>query len=207
MVAENIAQRGIRDPAVLAAFLAVPREEFVPEDAKDLAYEDAPLPIGHDQTISQPYVVALTVQALALRPGARVLEIGTGSGYAAASLASVAAEVVTVERVEALARAAERRLSSLGYANVRVIHGDGSLGVSGFAPYDGIAVAAGACAVPAPLAEQLAVGGRLVIPIGPPAGGQHLVRITRTGAETFATDDLGSVRFVPLVLGTPVHLH
>jgi protein-L-isoaspartate(D-aspartate) O-methyltransferase len=207
MVADDIMSRGIRDTAVLSAFLDVPREEFVDPELRDMAYADMPLSIGHGQTISQPYVVALTIEALGLTPNARVLEIGTGSGYAAAILSFLAREVVTIERVEALARSAKARLARLGYESVRVLHGDGALGVPEYAPYDGIAVAAGGTRVPEPLLRQLAVGGRLVIPVGPYDEGQTLLRITRTGPDEYVEYELGDVRFVPLVPGTPVHLH
>jgi protein-L-isoaspartate(D-aspartate) O-methyltransferase len=207
MVAEDIIARGIRNPTVISAFLEVPREAFVPDVAADLAYEDMPLSIGHGQTISQPYIVALTAEALHLSPEAKVLEIGAGSGYAAAILSRLAREVITVERYEALVRSAKERLLRLGYTNVRVLHGDGWLGAPEYAPYDGIAVAAGGLKVPEPLLSQLAIGGRLVIPVGPHDDGQTLVRITRLGPDVFEEDNLGDVRFVPLIPGTPIHLH
>ncbi len=198
MVTEQLRRRGISEPSVLAAFANVPREEFVDADQREHAYDDAPLGIGHGQTISQPYVVAITVEALALRGHERVLEIGTGSGYAAAVLSRLAREVHTVERIEALARSASERLARLGYDNVHVHHADGSLGWPAAAPYEAIAVAAGAPRPPPPLLEQLAIGGRLVLPTGGDRD-QRLVRITRRDEATYAEDDLGPVRFVPLL--------
>ena len=198
MVAEQLRRRGITDPAVLAAFAAVPREEFIDIAQRDLAYTDGPLGIGHGQTISQPYVVAITVDALALRGTERVLEIGTGSGYAAAILSKLAHEVHTIERIDELARTAAERLARLGYDNVVVHHADGSLGWPPAAPYDAIAVAAAAPRPPQPLLDQLAIGGRLVIPSGSERD-QQLLRITRRDATTYVEDDLGPVRFVPLL--------
>src|SRR4030095_4459227 len=172
---EQFIARGVRDERVLAAMRTVPREAFIAAELAEFAYEDAPLPIEAGQTISQPYIVAEMTAALELEPHHRVLEIGTGSGYAAAVLSRVAAEVYTVERHEALARAAERRLQTLGYTNVHVRHADGTLGWADHAPYDAIVVAAGGPDIPGPLLEQLAVGGRLVIPIGPTPREQELV--------------------------------
>jgi len=198
MVKEQISRRGIVDPDVLRAFGAIERERFVPGDLAARAYDDAPLPIGGGQTISQPYVVAVTVQALHLKGHERVLEIGTGSGYAAAILGSLAREVETIERIEALASAAAQRLARLGFTNVHVHHGDGSLGWPAGAPYEAIAVSAGAPRPPPSLLHQLAIGGRLVVPHGD-VEHQRLTRITRRDAEQFDEDDLGDVRFVPLV--------
>ncbi len=198
MVSEHLRRRDIVDPAVLAAFAHVRREDFVPEKLGDQAYDDIALPISNGQTISQPYVVAMTVQALHLRGHERVLEIGTGSGYAAAVLASLAREVVTVERIPELALGAAERLARLGFENVRVHHGDGTLGWPVGAPYEAICVAAGAPKPPPALLEQLAIGGRLVIPHGD-ADNQRLVRITRNDERTYAEQELGHVRFVPLV--------
>jgi protein-L-isoaspartate(D-aspartate) O-methyltransferase len=199
MVAEQIAGRGVRDRALLDALSTVPREAFVPAALAEFAYEDAPLPIEAGQTISQPYVVAAMIEALGLAPGGRVLEVGAGSGYAAAVLSRVAAEVYTIERHEDLARLAERRCHDLGYDNVHVLHGDGTLGWPTHAPYDGIVVAAGGPDAPPSLLAQLCVGGRLVIPIGATPREQRLVRVTRTGADTYEHEDLGGVRFVPLI--------
>ena len=199
MVDLQLARRGISDERVRAAFRAVPRESFVPAALTELAYRDGPLPIGEDRTISQPYIVALTTQALGLEGEERVLDIGTGSGYAAAVLSRIAKEVFTVERLETLATEARDRLERLGYRNVEVLHGDGTLGWPEHAPYDAIAVAAGAPEVPPALLEQLAPGGRLVIPVGPDETSQVLMRVTRVGADAFREEPLGEVRFVPLI--------
>ena len=198
MVERQIAGRGLRDERVLEAMRTVPREEFVPEPLADLAHDDTPLPIGEEQTISQPYVVALMAEALELRPEDRVLEIGAGSGYAAAVLARLAGEVWAVERHASLAREAAERLARLGIQNVHVIQGDGTLGLPEHAPYDAIVVAAGGPDVPPALLDQLAEGGRLVIPIGPEPRMQELVRVRRQDGHT-VREDLGPVRFVPLI--------
>jgi protein-L-isoaspartate(D-aspartate) O-methyltransferase len=199
MVETQIADRGVRDERVLQAMRTVPREAFVPGHLADRAYRDHPLPIDEGQTISQPYVVAWMIEALEPLPGDRVLEIGAGSGYAAAVLSRVVDEVYTVERFPALAREAGRRLERLGYLNVLVRVGDGTLGWPEFAPYDGIVVAAGGPEVPRPLLDQLAPGGRLVIPVGPRPDLQTLLRVTRRPGNRFREEDLGAVRFVPLV--------
>ncbi|MFQ5459763.1 MAG: protein-L-isoaspartate(D-aspartate) O-methyltransferase, partial [Anaerolineae bacterium] len=166
MVENQLAVRGIADGAVLTAMAMVPREAFVDPDLAEYAYDDAPLPIDAGQTISQPYMVALMLEALEVRPSDRVLEVGTGSGYAAAVLSMIAAEVFTVERIESLATAARRRLADLGHDNVHVRRGDGTLGWREEAPFDAVVVAAGGPEAPQALLEQLGVGGRLVIPIG-----------------------------------------
>jgi len=166
MVDEQLRRRGIRDRRVLAAMGTVPREAFVPDAQKDLAYRDGPLPIGEGQTISQPYVVALMTEALGLKDGEKVLEVGAGSGYAAAVLAEIADEVITLERREGLARKAAERLEKAGYANVRVEVADGTGGFAAEAPYDAISVTAGGPDVPASLKHQLKVGGHMVIPVG-----------------------------------------
>lgn len=199
MVAEQIAARGIRDPRVLDAMRRVPREEFVRRLSRSSAYEDHPLPIGSGQTISQPYIVARTVEAAAVDGNSSVLDVGTGSGYAAAVLAEIAADVVSIERHPELADGARRLLTRLGYTNVTVVTGDGTLGWPDAAPYDAIVVAAAAPRVPAPWLEQLTVGGRLVAPIGTPGFGQKLQRITVGPDGTLQTDDLGGVTFVPLI--------
>jgi protein-L-isoaspartate(D-aspartate) O-methyltransferase len=201
MVDRQLAARGIAAAPVLAAMGRVPREAFVaPQDAGS-AYDDRPLPIGHGQTISQPYIVALMLEAAALAPGDRVLEIGTGSGYAAAVLAEIAAEVHTIERHAPLARAARDRLARAGYDAVRVHVGDGTLGWAEAAPYDAILVAAGGPDVPEALKAQLAPGGRLIIPVGDvqAAEGQSLMKITRTAADSWARERISAVRFVPLI--------
>jgi protein-L-isoaspartate(D-aspartate) O-methyltransferase len=194
MVAEQLATRDISDERVLDAMRRVPRHEFVPKHLARQAYDDWPLPIGHAVTISQPYIVALMTQALRLRPGDRVLEVGTGSGYAAAVLAELADDVTTIECIEPLAEQARERLAAYG-ERVRVITGDGSLGFAPHAPYDAIVVTAAAPEIPRPLLAQLAPGGRLVIPVG--RGVEQLVRVTRTdhGDER---EELLPVRFVPL---------
>lgn len=201
MVEHQIVARGVRDEAVLAAMRAVPREAFVDADSAALAYEDRALPIAEGQTISQPYIVALMAEAAELRPGDRVLEVGTGSGYAAAVLSRIAADVYTVERHSTLAVQARRRFDELGYDNIHVAVRDGSLGWPDHAPYDAILVAAGAPGtVPAALKEQLAPGGRLIIPRGDTLAGQDLLRIRRSAdRERFEEEDLGGVRFVPLI--------
>lgn len=197
MVRRHLAARGISDRRVLAAMVAVPRERFVPPHLTEQAYDDAPLPIGHDQTISQPYIVALMTQAARLTRRSAVLEIGTGSGYHTAVLAHIARHVWSVERVAALSRDAERRLATLGIRNVTLLVGDGGLGYPAAAPYDAIVVAAAAPRPPQPLTDQLALGGRLVIPIGDRAL-QELVVVQRT-ADGLRTQHAGPCRFVPLV--------
>ena len=199
MVERQVAARGVRDPSVLAAMRSVPRERFLPPDLEEFAYQDAPLPIEQGQTISQPFIVALMTEALALGPEDRVLEIGTGSGYAAAVLARVAREVYTIERHAELADRARTRLAQLGFDNVVVRHGDGTLGWPEHAPYDAIVVAAGGPHVPESLLEQLAPGGRLVIPVGEDRGLQQLVRVTRCADGSLSREELGDVRFVPLI--------
>jgi protein-L-isoaspartate(D-aspartate) O-methyltransferase len=199
MVRGQIEARGIRDPSVLRAMREVPREAFVPPDQAEFAYHDSPLPIAEGQTISQPYIVALMAAALEIEPGDRLLEIGTGSGYAAAVLSRMAKEVFTIERHGALAEGARRALESLGYDNVHVLHADGTRGWPDHAPYDAIVVAAGGPEVPRALLDQLAVGGRVVIPVGPTPRLQELVRVTRVSESEFARENLGGVRFVPLV--------
>lgn len=199
MVQTQLAARGIQDPAVLEAMDEVPREAFVPADQKHLAYIDSPLPIGEGQTISQPYIVALMTAALELSPEDRVLEIGTGSGYAAAVLSRIAAEVFTVERHKELAYAAEAIFQELGYDNIHIHLGNGSLGWPEYAPYEAVVVTAGGPAVPDPLLDQLAEGGRLVIPVGKTLTEQELVRVRREPDGDYVHESLGRVRFVPLV--------
>jgi protein-L-isoaspartate(D-aspartate) O-methyltransferase len=199
MVDAHLARRGIADPRVLEAFRDVPREAFLPAELAESAYDDTPLPIGHEQTISQPYIVAFMAEALGLRGGERVLEVGTGSGYAAAILGRLAGEVFTIERLESLAPTAGERLARLGFANVHVTQGDGTLGWPDHAPYDAIVVAAGGPKVPAALVAQLAVGGRLVVPVGPDEESQQLVRVTRVSETEIRKEELAPVRFVPLI--------
>jgi protein-L-isoaspartate(D-aspartate) O-methyltransferase len=197
MIEKQLRRRGIKDGAVLAAMLAVPRHEFVPPELRARAYEDAPLPIGSGQTISQPYIVAAMTAALHLQPHHRVLEIGTGCGYQAAVLSQLAKEVFTIERQPELASAASEKLSRLGYSNVHVHCGDGTLGLPEFAPFDAILVAAAAPTVPKPLLAQLSEGGRIIIPVGD-AENQELQLIEKR-AESFPMRMLEGCRFVPLV--------
>lgn len=199
MVAQQIAARGVRSRAVLNAMRVVPREAFVPLHLRELAYDDSPLPIAAGQTISQPHIVAFMIEALELEGGEKVLEVGSGSGYAAAVLAEIADRVYTIERIEELANEARATLAKLGYENVEVRHGDGTRGWPEQSPFDAIIVAAGGREVPEALKEQLKVGGRLVIPVGHCAHFQQLVRITRVAADEFEETDLAPVRFVPLV--------
>jgi len=199
MVAQQITARGVRSPRVLEAMGRVRREGYVPSYLGEFAYEDTPLPIEEEQTISQPYIVAFMIDALELRGSERVLEIGTGSGYAAAVLAEIAREVYTIERHERLARTAAERLARDGYSQVQVRCADGTLGWPEAAPFDGIVVAAGGPEVPDSLRKQLAIGGRLVIPVGTVVGLQKLKRITRQGEGRYREEDLADVRFVPLV--------
>ncbi len=199
MVERQIAARGVRNPAVLDAMRTVPREAFVSDNLAEFAYEDTPLPIPEGQTISQPYIVALMIESANPRPTDRALEIGTGSGYAAAVVSQLVAEVYTIERHEQLAQLAKRRFAELGYSNINVLHGDGTLGWPEHAPYDLILVTAGGPQVPQPLLEQLAVGGRLIIPVGSEPRLQNLVRVTRVSEDRFDEEDLGDVQFVPLI--------
>lgn len=198
MVDQQIAARGVRDPDVLQAMREVPRERFVAEHLERYAYEDRPLPIADGQTISQPYIVALMAEAARVEPSDRVLEVGTGSGYGAAVLDRIAGEVWTIERYPGLADGARTALHSIGSDDVHVVVGDGSLGIAGSAPFDAIVVTAGGPEVPEALMEQLAVGGRLVMPVGSEHGEQDLVRVIRRDG-TFDEEDLGPVRFVPLI--------
>ncbi len=199
MVDRQIATRGVRDLRVLQAMRDVPRERFVREDLAAFAYQDGPLPIDDGQTISQPYVVAWMIEAAEIAPGDRVLEIGAGSGYAAAVMSRIAEWVVTIERHPGLADAAAERLRRLGYANVEVRVGDGSCGAAEAEPFAAILVAASGPAVPEVLKRQLKIGGRLVMPVGAAAQDQRLVKLTRTAADDFVAADLGAVVFVPLI--------
>jgi protein-L-isoaspartate(D-aspartate) O-methyltransferase len=197
MVEKQLRRRGIRDTAVLAAMTAVPRHEFVSSELRSHAYEDVPLPIGGGQTISQPYIVAAMTAALQLQPGDRVLEIGTGCGYQAAVLSGLAKDVFTIERRPELASAASTLLVRLGYTNVHVHCGDGTLGLTEIAPFDAILVAAAAPEIPKPLLAQLAERGRMIIPVGG-ADHQELQLIEKHG-DAFPAKTLEGCRFVPLV--------
>jgi protein-L-isoaspartate(D-aspartate) O-methyltransferase len=199
MVEKQIAARGVRSGLVLDAMRTVPREAFLPAHLREFAYEDSPLPIDADQTISQPYIVAFMTEALDLQGGERILEIGAGSGYAAAVLSLIAGEVYTVERIGQLAEKAASVLADLEYSNVHILHGDGTLGWPEHAPFDAIIVAAGGPSVPPSLKEQLKIGGRLVIPVGTDKRAQELVRVTRVSDTEYRTEDIADVRFVPLV--------
>lgn len=190
-------RRDVPDDRVIGAMERVPRELFVPEGSKHLAYEDIPVPIGEGQTISQPYIVALMMRGLAVRRTDKALEIGTGSGYQAAILAELASRVISVERIAALAESARERLASLGYTNVDVVLAEERLGWEKEAPYDAMVVAAGAPKLVRGLMDQIAVGGRLVIPVGS-RDSQRLTKVTRTG-EGFSVETMGECRFVPLV--------
>lgn len=197
MVVEQLERRGITDPRVLEAMDWVPRHEFVPPIAIDEAYEDRALPIELEQTISQPYTVAFMCQEARIAASDKVLEIGTGSGYCAAVLSLLAREVHTIERLRPLSRSAKDRLARLGYKNVHCYLNDGTRGLPSEAPFDAILVAAGATELPKAYPEQLAEGGRLLIPLGPPSR-QQMVRITRSGGK-LQHEMLGSFGFVPLV--------
>ncbi|SEH91357.1 protein-L-isoaspartate(D-aspartate) O-methyltransferase [Paracoccus alkenifer] len=198
MVADQLAPRGITDTHVLRAMESVPREEFVAPGQREDAYADHPLPIGAGQTISQPYIVAMMLQAAEIAPSDRVLEIGAGSGYAAAVASRIAASVCAVERIGELARAATGVLTRLGYDNVEIRHDDGTRGWPDGGSFDAILVAAAGPDIPAPLLAQLAPGGRLVMPVGPIGAPQRLVRIRRT-AQGDQREDMGAVVFVPLI--------
>jgi protein-L-isoaspartate(D-aspartate) O-methyltransferase len=199
MVEWQLRRREISKPDILAAFLAVPREEFVSADYADYAYQDSPLPIESGQTISQPYIVALTIDAAGIAKGGRVLEVGAGSGYAAAVIGQIAGEVIAVERLHQLIEPARERMARLGYGNVRIVEGDGTLGWPDEAPYDAIVAAASGSHVPQSWIAQLRPGGRIVMPIGEPSSGQSLVKVTKGKDGTLKYEDLGGVRFVPLI--------
>lgn len=199
MVRSQLAERGIVDTAVLQAMNNVPRECFVGPAHQEHAYRDSPLPIPAQQTISQPYVVALMISLLELKPSHRVLEIGTGSGYAAAILSHIVKEVYTVERHQKLVSYAQNCLQAIDCHNIHIHHGDGTQGWPQHAPYDGIIVAAGGPAIPPALRQQLAVGGHLIMPVGSKQRRQDLIRLTRIGADHFEKQDFGPVAFVPLV--------
>ena len=199
MVRRQIESRGIANAMILDAFREVPREQFVDEEHRRWAYDDHPLPIEAGQTISQPYIVALMIDAADIAPGDRVLEVGAGSGYAAAIISRIAAEVVGMERQPALAEVARDRLDHLGYCNVKIVEGDGTRGCPAEAPFDAILAAASGSHVPASLLGQLAPGGRLVMPVGDRSGTQQLVKMTKRSDGTTTEQNLGEVRFVPLI--------
>ena len=198
MVSEQIEARGVADPVVLAAMRRVPRHRFAPDEYLDQAYEDHPLPIGYGQTISQPYIVALMSEKLGLRPGDKVLEIGTGSGYQAAILADMGVQVYTIEIVPQLAEQAAERLAALGYTDVRTRAADGYWGWPEEAPFDAIIVTAAPDHVPQPLVEQLKPGARMVIPVGPVGAVQTLWQFAADESGELTAYNLGGVRFVPL---------
>ena len=199
MVERHLRRRGIIEQPILDAFLAVPREEFVGGGYAHLAYGDHPLPIEAGQTISQPFIVALMIQAAAIKAGDKVLEVGAGSGYAAAVISRLAKEVVGIERQHDLVEIARERLRRLGYASVEIVEGDGTRGWPVEAPYDAILAAASGSHVPTPLIEQLADGGRLVMPVGDPGWVQELIKVTKGPGGKLTHENLGGVRFVPLI--------
>jgi len=196
----SLRRRGIGDQAVLRAMDQVPREYFVAAEFADSAYADLPLPIACGQTISQPYVVATMTEQLEVGPRHRVLEVGTGSGYQAAILSRLAREVVSIERYRTLADRARERLKTLGYANIAILLGDGFAGAPERAPFDRIMITAAVEEVPAALVDQLADGGKMVLPLGPPDGTQRIVKLSKTGGA-LAREDLIAVKFVPLLRG------
>jgi protein-L-isoaspartate(D-aspartate) O-methyltransferase len=199
MVEDQLRRRGIADPRVLDAMLRVPRHEFVPAGYRDQAYEDHPLPIGESQTISQPYIVALMLEALTIRDTDRALEIGTGSGYVTALLAELAKEVISIERHATLANSAQEKLISLQYKNIRIFHADGSRGLSESAPYDVIIVSAAAPDLPRELVDQLAEGGRMILPVGLGKSQQLQLIQKRNGEATIQRGEM--CLFVPLIAG------
>lgn len=199
MIDRTIARRGLDDPALIAAFRAVPREAFISGDYASYAYADAPLPIESGQTISQPYIVALTIDAAGIGPQDKVLEIGAGSGYAAAVIGQIAREVIAIERHHELVELAQERMRRLGYDNVRIVEGDGTRGCPAEAPFDAIVAAASGSHVPSVLIDQLKPGGRIVMPIGEPHSVQSLVKLIKREDGGIVRQDLCSVRFVPLI--------
>jgi protein-L-isoaspartate(D-aspartate) O-methyltransferase len=199
MVERQLKQRGITEEQILEAFRKVPREQFIDADYGHLAYGDHPLPIEAGQTISQPYIVALMIQAAGIKPGDKVLEVGAGSGYAAAVIGRIAKTVIGIERQHELVEVARERMKRLGHDNVEILEGDGTKGWAADAPYDAILAAASGSHVPKTLIGQLAPGGRIVMPVGDPGWIQELVRVTRIPDGTLEHDNLGAVRFVPLI--------
>ncbi len=199
MVERHLRRRGITEKHILDAFLEVPREEFVSEGQRHLAYGDHPLPIEAGQTISQPYIVGLMIQAAGIGGSHMVLEVGAGSGYAAAVISRIAKKVIAIERQNDLVEVARERLARLGYDNVEIVEGDGTKGWSAEAPYDAILAAASGSHVPRPLVEQLAPNGHIVMPIGDPGWAQELVKVTKQEDGILRQESLGGVRFVPLI--------
>jgi len=199
MVERQLRRRGITEPIILDAFRQVPRELFVSDQYAHLAYGDHPLPIEAEQTISQPYIVALMMQAAAIKSGDKVLEVGSGSGYAAAVIGRIAARVIGIERQHELVEVARERLERLGYDNIDILEGDGTKGCPDEAPFDAILAAASGSHVPEPLLGQLAPGGRIVMPIGDPGAVQELVKVTKQDDGILRQENLGAVRFVPLI--------
>ena len=199
MVERQLRRRGITEPIILDAFRQVPRELFVSDQYAHLAYGDHPLPIEAEQTISQPYIVALMMQAAAIKAGDKVLEVGSGSGYAAAVIGRIAARVIGIERQHELVEVALERLERLGYDNIDILEGDGTKGCPDEAPFDAILAAASGSHVPEPLLGQLAPGGRIVMPIGDPGAVQELVKVTKQEDGILRQENLGAVRFVPLI--------
>ena len=199
MVERQLKRRGITEQHILDAFLEVPREAFIAGNNVHLAYGDHPLPIEAGQTISQPYIVALMIQAAGIKPADRVLEVGAGSGYAAAVISRIAGKVIGIERQHQLVEVARERLQRLGYDNVEIVEGDGTKGWRDGAPYDAILAAASGSHVPRPLVEQLAPGGRIVMPVGDPGWVQQLVKVTKQEDGILKQENLGAVRFVPLI--------
>jgi len=199
MVERQLKRRGICEKHILDAFRQVPREAFISEKYAHLAYGDHPLPIAAGQTISQPYIVALMIQAARVKRGDTVLEVGAGSGYAAAVISRIAAKVIGIERQHDLIEVARERLARLGYDNVEIVEGDGTRGCAEKAPFNAILAAASGSHVPEPLLSQLASGGRLVMPLGNPGGIQELVKVTKDEDGLLRQESLGGVRFVPLI--------
>jgi protein-L-isoaspartate(D-aspartate) O-methyltransferase len=199
MVERQLRRRGITEQPILDAFRAVPREAFISDEYAHLAYADHPLPIEAGQTISQPYIVGLMIQAADIGPGDKVLEIGAGSGYAAALISRIARQVIGIERQHELVDVARQRMRRLGYDNVEIVEGDGTKGWPQTAPYDAILAAASGSHVPKPLVEQLAPGGSIVMPLGDPGCIQHLVKVGKDADGALQQSDLGAVRFVPLI--------
>ena len=199
MVERQLKRRGITEPHILEAFLAVPREAFISQDYAHQAYGDHPLPIEADQTISQPYIVALMIQAAGIGLRDKVLEVGAGSGYAAAVISRIAGTVIGIERQHDLVQVARDRMRRLGFDNVEIVEGDGTKGWAECAPYDAILAAASGSHVPQALLDQLAPGGKIVMPIGSPGWAQELVKVTKRADGTVERQNLGGVRFVPLI--------